>query len=189
MQTAAAKLPIPEKERYTYADYAALPEGAPYQLIDGELVMTASPNTQHQRIIKRLLRVMDAFVEENSLGEVFVSPVDVYLSEADTPVPDLVFVAEERLGIVGAQKIEGAPDLVVEVLSPSTGYYDLRKKKRLYAEAGVAEYWIVDPIEESVEVHVNTGGAFDLHERAEGEGRVASSQVISGFSVQLDALF
>ncbi len=188
MQTAAAQLPIPEKERYTYADYAALPEGAPYQLIDGELVMTASPNIQHQRIVRRLLRVMDAFVEENDLGEVFVSPVDVYLSETDTPVPDLVFVAKERLGIVGAQKIEGAPDLVVEVLSPSTGYYDLRKKKRLYAEAGVAEYWVVDPLEESVEVHTNAGGAFDLHQRAEEGGR-AASQTIGGFSVGLSDLF
>lgn len=185
---AAATLPLPEKERYTYADYAALPEGAPCQLIDGDLVMIASPNMQHQRIIERLLRLMDAHVEENDFGEVFVSPVDVYLSGTSTLVPDLAFVAKERLGIVGTQKVEGAPDLVVEVLSPPTGYYDLRKKKRLYAEAGVAEYWVVDPLEESVEVHTNAEGAFALRERAEGGGSVPS-QIISGLSVGLDALF
>lgn len=183
----ATDVVIPKKERYTYADYAALPEGAPYELIDGELVMTASPNIQHQRIIGRLFRMLSSFAEEHDLGEVFVSPVDVYLSETDTPVPDVAFVAKERLDIVGEQTIEGGPDLVIEVLSPSTAYYDLRKKKRLYAEAGVREYWIVDPVEESIEVYQNADRAFDLHQRAE-DGQIAS-KVLDGCSVALDDIF
>ncbi len=186
--TQDADVQIPEKERYTHEDYLRLPEGAPYQLIDGELVMAPSPTVYHQRLIFRLARKLHDFVEERDLGEVFVSPIDVYLSEADTPQPDVVFVARDRLGIVGEQEIEGAPDLVVEVLSPSTAYYDLRKKKRLYQRSGVKEYWIVDPIEESIEVYENAGERFDLIDRAEGETR-AASRLLEGFAVDLSAVF
>lgn len=184
----AADVAIPEKERYTHADYAALPEGAPYELIRGELVMTASASVLHQRIIRRLLRLLDEHVSTRDLGEVFVSPIDVHLTDEDTPQPDLAYVARERLGIVGEQAIEGAPDLVVEVLSPSTAYYDLRTKKHLYAEAGVAEYWIVDPIEASVEVYRGVDGAFDLHRRAKGSDR-ARSALLGDLAVSPSALF
>jgi Uma2 family endonuclease len=178
----------PEKETYTHADYARLPEGAPYELIGGDLVMAPAPTPDHQRIIGRLFRLFSGFVEEQALGEVFVSPIDVHLSEHDTPQPDLVFVATERAEIVGAQHIEGAPDLVAEVLSPSTGYYDLRGKKRLYEHAGVKEYWIVDPVEGSVEVYENGPDGFVLADRAEGEDVVASAS-LEGLRVELSALF
>lgn len=178
----------PEKETYTHADYARLPEGAPYELIGGNLVMAPAPTPDHQRITGRLFRLFSHFVEENVLGEVFVSPIDVHLSEHDTPQPDLVFVAKERAEIVGAQEIEGAPDLVAEVLSPSTGYYDLRGKKRLYERTGVKEYWIVDPVEGSVEVHQNGPDGFARADRAE-EGGVASSALLEGLRIELDALF
>ncbi len=183
-----ADVQIPEKERYTYADYARLPEGAPYQLIHGELVMSPAPSVYHQRLIGRVFRMLDAFVREHDLGEAFVSPIDVYLSEEDTPQPDIAFVANERAGIVGEQQIEGAPDLVVEVLSPSTGYYDLKGKKRLYEAHGVKEYWIVDPKGREVEVYGNTDGGFVLTARAVDEGTVASN-LLDGFAVNLADLF
>jgi Uma2 family endonuclease len=173
---------------YTHADDARLPAGAPYELIGGDLVMAPAPTPDHQRIIGRLFRLFSGFVEEQALGEVFVSPIDVHLSEHDTPQPDLVFVATERAEIVGAQHIEGAPDLVAEVLSPSTGYYDLRGKKRLYEHAGVKEYWIVDPVEGSVEVYENGPDGFVLADRAEGEDVVASAS-LEGLRVELSALF
>jgi len=179
----------PEKETYTHADYARLPEGAPYELIGGNLVMAPAPTPDHQRVIGRLFRIFSNFVEEQELGEVFVSPIDVHLSEHDTPQPDLVFVATERAEIVGAREIEGAPDLVAEVLSPSTGYYDLRGKKRLYERAGVKEYWIVDPVEGSVEVYENGTDGFARADRAEEDGGVAASALLEGLRVEPDVLF
>ena len=190
----------PEKETYTYADYVELPEGAPYELIGGNLVMARAPATNHQRILRRLFRRFADFVEEHALGEVFFSPIDVHLSEHDVPQPDLVFVAKERAEIVGEQEIEGPPDLVAEVLSPGTGYYapndseevllgcDLRSKKTLYERAGVQEYWIVDPVEQSVEVYTLDGDAFTLHQRAEA-GEEAASKLLDGLHVSLSDLF
>ena len=133
-----------EKKGYTYEDYAQLPEGAPYQLIDGELVMSPSPTPTHQRILFSLSVALHLFVKEHDLGQVLIAPMDVYLSETDTPQPDILFIAKARLEIIGEKYVDGAPDLVMEILSPSTAYYDLKKKKRLYEASGVKEYWIVD---------------------------------------------
>ena len=128
------------RTKLTYADYAKLPEGAPYQLIDGELVLSPSPTIYHQRISMRLGRALSLFVEAHGLGEVLAAPMDVCLSETNTFQPDLLFVSNARASIVGGPYVEGAPDLVVEILSPSTAYYDLRKKKQVYAASGVGEY-------------------------------------------------
>lgn len=151
--------------------------------------MAPAPATNHQRLVGRLFRLFDAFARENKLGEVFISPIDVHLSKHDTPQPDLVFVAKERSKIVGEQEIEGAPDLVAEVLSPSTGYYDLRGKKTLYERSGVKEYWIVDPVEGSVEVYENGADGFTLAQRAEKEGDTTASQLLDGLRIPLSDLF
>lgn len=150
--------------------------------------MAPAPTPNHQRILLRLVRRFADFVEGHDLGEVFVSPIDVHLSDHDVPQPDLAFVSKERAAIVGEQEIEGAPDLAAEVLSPSTGYYDLRGKKRLYERAGVQEYWIVDPEEGSIEVHVREGGRFTLHQRAEAADQAVTSKLLDGLRVELDAL-
>lgn len=178
----------PEKETYTYEDYLKLPEGAPYELIGGNLVVAPAPTTNHQRVLRRLFRLFADFVEENALGEVFFSPIDVHLSERDVPQPDLVFVSKEHAEIVGEQEIEGAPDLVAEVLSPGTGYYDLRGKKTLYERSGVKEYWIVDPEENSVEVYENGADGFALFQRTEETG-TATSPLLDGLRVKLNDLF
>ena len=173
---------------YTYADYADLPDGAPYQLIDGVLIMSPAPTPHHQRILFRLAVTLDAFVQDKQRGEVMISPIDVYLSETDVFQPDLLFIAQSRLSIIGEQKIEGAPDLVAEILSPSTAYYDLKQKKRTYEAAGVREYWIVDPIEKSIEVYANAEGGFERIDRAEADGHVAS-RLLDGFTIALTELF
>ena len=154
-----------EKKTYTYEDYAQLPEGAPYQLIDGALVMSPSPTPAHQRILRKLAFALGGFVEEHDLGEVLFAPMDVYLSNIDTPQPDLLFIAKARLGIIGEKYVDGAPDLVMEILSPSTAYHDLKKKKRLYEASGVKEYWIVDPEAREIEVYTLVEGQFDLFAR------------------------
>ncbi len=177
-----------EKKVYTYEDYAQLPEGAPYQLIDGELVMSPAPTPRHQRISQNLNRALDRFVEDHGLGEVYCSPIDVYLSDIDTPQPDILFIAKARLDIIGEKYIEGAPDLVVEILSPSTAYYDLKKKKRLYETSGVKEYWVVDPEAQEIEVYALVEGRFELFAR-EAEQGVISSKLLGGFSVDLEGVF
>ncbi len=176
------------KKAYTYQDYAQLPEGAPYQLIGGELVRSPSPTSTHQRILRKLIRALDRFVEENDLGEILFAPMDVYFSETDTPQPDLFFVSKERLDIIGEQRIEGSPDLIMEILSPSTAYYDLKDKKRLYEASGVKEYWIVDPKAREIEVYELVDDRYALFERQEKQGAI-TSKLLQGFSVELADIF
>ena len=183
-----AELPIPQKERYTYADYAQLPEGAPYELIHGDLLMSPSPSAYHQRILRRLVRTLDNAVSEAHLGEVLFAPMDVFLSDENTVQPDLMYIAQDRRGIIGEQKIEGAPDLIVEILSPSTAYRDLTTKKRLYEQHGVKEYWIVDPEQKTVEVFEHTGGGFMQHARVVEKG-TAASKLLNGLQIDLADLF
>lgn len=176
------------KKTYTYKDYAALPEGAPYQLIGGELVLTPVPGTYHQVVSMKLGLKMAGYVLERNLGLVLDAPVDVYLGETETYQPDLIFISRERLPIVEPARINGAPDLVVEILSPATAYYDLRRKFRVYERCGVREYWVVDPEEKAVEVYALKEGKFELAQRAEGAGQV-SSGVIEGFTVSVESIF
>ena len=153
--------PMTETKKKTYADYAELPEGTPIQLINGEFVESPAPTVDHQSVIKVLFRGVDK-LEEAGKGTAFFAPVDVYLRETETYQPDVIFIGNARTGIIGEKKIEGPPDIVVEILSPSTAYYDLRHKKKTYAEAGVREYWIADPMERSIEVYGNKDGEFEL---------------------------
>jgi Uma2 family endonuclease len=110
----------------TVRDFEALPEGTLAQLIDGEIVMSPSPTYQLQRVIGHLFRVIDEWTQHGACGDVVLSPMDVYLGERDAFQPDLILITPERRHII-RDPIHGAPDLVVEVLSPSTGYYDLTK--------------------------------------------------------------
>jgi Uma2 family endonuclease len=177
-----------EKKRYTYKDYAELPEGAPYQLIEGELVMTPSPAPYHQLISIRLATSLANHVMSKKSGMVLYAPIDVYLDEEDTYQPDIIFISKERMSIVGEKKIEGAPDLVVEILSPSTAYYDLRKKFHKYEKHGVKEYWIVDPELKSVEIYANKNGKFVQEQSVTAEGKCVST-VIKGLEIDVKGIF
>ena len=180
--------PIPEKKNYTYDDYSKLPEGAPYQLIGGQIVMTASPVPYHQEISRNLEFRILAFVEKNRLGHVYNAPLDVYFSDTDVYQPDIIFIRKEREGIIGEIKIEGSPDVVIEILSPSTAYYDLKNKFRIYESHGVSEYWIVDPGPKRIEIYENQNNKFKIYDEAEADGSV-SSKVLKGFNVVLDEIF
>jgi Uma2 family endonuclease len=147
--------------RLTYQDYAALPDdGRRYELIDGELCEVTSPSRAHQRLLKRLFRLLDA-AEARRLGEVFVAPFDVKLSESDVLEPDLLFVSRERASIVGSRFVAGGPDLIVEILSTSTRRRDLGIKADLYAKAGVREYWLGDPDVPSLAILVPGNGGWE----------------------------
>lgn len=133
---------------FTYDDYASLPEGSGYELVGGQIIREPAPGTAHQRVVRRLAVALTQFVTAGNLGEVLFSPIDVYFTETETYQPDIVFVSSHRLNIIGEKRLEGPPDVVMEVLSPSTGYYDLTHKKNVYERAGVKEYWIVTRLRE-----------------------------------------
>jgi len=134
-----------DKKKYTYEDYLKTPEDKRYELIEGELLMTPSPITSHQRISRKIEFLIEKFVTENDLGEVFYAPYDVHLDDENVVQPDIMFISKGRSKIIGEKNLLGAPDLVVEILSESTAYRDLIQKKKLYAKFGVKEYWIVVP--------------------------------------------
>ena len=124
--------------------------------------MTPSPISYHQWISKNIAYEMEKFARETGSGMLFCAPCDVFLDNENVLQPDLLFISKERAGVIGRKNIQGAPDLVVEILSESTAYYDLVKKKRLYAKFGGREYWIVDPDGKTVEIHSLKNGAFVL---------------------------
>jgi len=182
------EIKIPQKDVYTYADYAMLPEGAPYQLIGGKLIMTPSPTTYHQDIVVCLVEKLLNFNAKEKAGKVYVSPIDVYLEDKETYQPDVIFISKDRLHIIESAKINGAPDLVMEILSPSTAYYDLKEKFKVYARHGVKEYWIIDPKDKSIEVYEGNEGKFKQVQRMEEEGK-AKSSILKGFEVNLKDIF
>jgi len=179
---------IQAKENYTYEDYSKLPEGAPYQLIGGNLVMTPSPTPYHQEISRKLEFKLLNFVEKNGLGHVYDAPLDVYFSDNEVYQPDIIFISKTRERIIGSKIIKGAPDIVIEILSPATAYYDLRKKFSVYEHSGVGEYWIVDPDLKKVEIYWNDNQKFKIFSEAETKGTV-SSKIINGFIISPDDIF
>ena len=192
MPTPAADRPevdLPEKARYTYADYQQLPEGAPYELIHGHLVMSPSPTVQHQRLVLRLGTILQNHLRSHDEeGEVLLAPMDVHLTEDTVVQPDVLYISPDRADRIGEQEIDGAPDLVMEVVSPSTSHRDVFDKKRLYETHGVREYWIVDPDSETVEVHTLADESYTLHQRCVEEG-TATSALLGDFTVDLPPLF
>ena len=172
----------------TLAEYLAMPDGPPYyEFINGIAHFMASPTTSHQECLLNLAVEMRTFVKKSQLGKVFISPLDVYLSDEEYYQPDMLFVSNERKSII-QERIHGAPDLVVEVLSSSNAYNDLSHKKRMYEEFSVREYWIVDPLEKSVEILFNTENGFQIASKAYAKG-VVQSQILSGFAVDVEQLF
>ncbi|MBT9160891.1 MAG: Uma2 family endonuclease [Dehalococcoidia bacterium] len=179
---------VPQKGGYTYQDYAKLPEGAPYQLIGGNLVMTAAPSTYHQIISASLMLTLSNFVHEQQLGVVLYAPIDVYFEETETYQPDIIFISRERLNMIEEERIKGAPDLVVEILSPTTAYYDLKKKFKVYEKHGVEEYWVVDPGDRSIAVYENREGKLALVQEVTRKGKV-QSKVLSGFELEVETIW
>ena len=139
------QLEITRPPRTILEVYRMLPEGTRAEVINGTLFMSPAPLLNHQRIIVELTSAINDFVKKNNLGELFVSPVDVYLNQKNAFQPDIVFVSKRKSKILKEDGIYGAPDLVIEVLSPGTSKSDLTKKKAVYEKEGVAEYWAVDP--------------------------------------------
>ena len=176
------------KTKFTYEDYKNTPEDERYELIDGELIMAAAPKKAHQRVDMEFGGYLWLHVKENDLGEVYSAPFDVYLSETIVLQPDLLFVSKERLDIITEDNVQGAPDVVVEILSPSTASVDWNRKRELYAEYGVKEYWIVAPEVRLVWLLLPRDGALEIA-GVYGDGQAVASTVIEGFSVDPSDIF
>ena len=179
---------VTEKKRYTYEDYLKTPEDKRYELIEGELLITPSPVPRHQRISKKIAFVLEKFVTENDLGEIFYAPCDVYLDDENVVQPDILFISKERLDIIGEKNIQGAPDLVIEIISESSAYRDFVQKKKLYAKFGVKEYWIVIPEQESIEIYVLKDSAYTLHNTC-GKDETPESCILKGLRIELKNIF
>ena len=177
------------KKKYTYQDYFNLPDdGKRYELINGELVMTPAPNTMHQNIIVKLIYEIERFLQQQKIGKLLCAPTDVRFSDTNILQPDIIFIPNGRSGIIKENMIDGPPDLIIEILSPATAYYDLLEKKEIYEQSGVKEYWIVDPKKLRIDVYRNIGQRFELNQRIESAG-IAKSLVIEGFEVSLENIF
>ena len=178
-------MPLPS---ITWRDVQQMPDdGNRYEAIEGDLYMTPAPTTRHQRVSKRLQYALDRILERPGLGEVFVAPYGVEFPATGEGVqPDIVFVARERYEMITEAGIVGAPDLVVEILSPSTAGRDRTIKLRLYERHGVREYWIVDPDEAAIDVW--RFGEDPQHERFEGTLPVRLGAEHVG-TIDLEAVF
>jgi Uma2 family endonuclease len=160
-----------------------------YELLDGELVKKKAPAPRHQRILAKLYYQIETFARQNQLGEVLFAPLDVFLDDHNGPQPDLVFVAEARRAIITDDGVLGAPDLVVEVISPSSIYRDRVTKKGLYERFGVREYWLIDPADEFIEIYGLQNARYELLGAASPvEGELVSA-VLPGIALNLPELF
>ena len=155
---------VDRKTKLTYEDYLQFPEnGRRHEIINGDHYVTAAPFVRHQRVSKNLMVQLHRHFDQTGLGEVLHAPVAVVLSPSDVVEPDLVVVLGEHASLIGREGIEGAPDLVVEILSPLRASRDHGLKLDLYQKSGVSEYWIVDPERRVVQqqqfsIWVNWGG-------------------------------
>lgn len=172
----------------TYEDYLALPnDGKRYEIIRGNLYVLTTPVTRHQVVLARLFEAMADFSDTERWGVVMLSPLDVLLSQSDIVQPDILVIHAARKDIIQEKYVAGAPDLIVEIVSESTRRNDKVLKLKLYADFGVKEYWIVDPVIDTVEIYAPTaeGGLSRISEISSGAAR---SRLLEGFSIETEEL-
>jgi len=179
-----------QTRRLTYEEYLESPEiKQRYEIVDGQMIMAPSPTVEHQNILRQLFRLLDRFVTELQLGEVWFAPLDIVIQREPlrTRQPDLLFVRSERVGTLG-QIVEVAPDLVVEILSPSNTRADVESKLADYSRLGVPECWLVSPEARSVELLALTEGSWRRISLC-GLGDQVRSNVLSGLAFPVSEIF
>lgn len=182
MNTAAVE------KRYTYKDYFLIDDEKRYEVMKGELVMVPAPFTIHQRAEENLGFFISKYVREKNLGKVFYAPTDVVLAEDVVVQPDILFISKERLDIIKEAAVMGSPDLVVEIVSPSSASYDTIDKRNIYEQYGVKEYWLVFPQEKVIEVLTLENNLYREFCKAKKAGGV-KSKIIDGMAVELKDVF
>lgn len=173
-----------QHKAWTYREYSELRDEARYEVISGELLaMAPAPDTFHQEWLANLFLLLSSHVKTNKLGRILLAPVDVILDAENVVQPDLVFVAAPRLNIIQRRGVFGAPDLVIEIVSPFSVHRDRHEKPELYAEFGIKELWIVDPGNHGIELFTLKSGTYELSSTAVAEGKVRSAVLDLEFDV------
>jgi len=171
-------------KQWTYSDYYALNDDKRYEVIEGELIMVPAPSFKHQKVLAKLGNLIFNHVNEKKLGEVVFSPIDVILKDDIVLQPDIVYISNKNTGIIKEEGIFGAPDIVIEILSPASIYKDTQVKKRIYEEAGIKEYWLVFPDEKVIEIFTLEKGLslqvvsrekYELSSTTEKTGKIKSN--------------
>ena len=176
-----------QAKRWTYEDYYKLDDEKRYEIIGGHLLIAPAPTLWHQNWLMDLAVLLRQHIRKNQLGRLFIAPVDVVLDDENTVQPDLVFVASANAGILRQRAIFGAPDLLVELVSPASVRRDRYVKKELYARFGVKEYWIGDPANASMEIFALHKGRYKPHCAVEEKGKL-TSLVLTGLEFDLSEI-
>lgn len=174
----------------TVHDYMQLPEdsGKKTELIEGDFLMSPSPNRFHQEILVRITSIIWAYLQAKPIGKVYAAPFDVRLTDLNVYQPDICYFSKSRYNSLTEHGADGAPDLVVEILSPSSAKQDLGVKKEIYARTGVEELWSVDPVKRTITI-------FQLSENSTapratlGEGKVLSTPLLPGLKIKVRDVF
>jgi len=177
-----------EEKVWTYEDYLKLRDDKRYEVISGRLYEMPSPHFEHQDISGELFIIMRIYVKRKDLGKVISAPFDVILSEDIVVQPDIVFISKDNLKNIKEGRLFSSPDLVVEIVSPTSYYRDRYEKFRIYEESGIKEYWLVYPGEKAIEVWVLNEGKYELYSIASNEGKV-KSKVLKGLEIDLKEVF
>lgn len=143
---------IQKKKIWTYDDYVTLPDDLNiYEVIEGELYMTPAPVPKHQEVCHNLQRILGNHVRKHNLGKIYPAPIDVVLDKSNVLQPDILFISKDNLSVIGEKNIQGAPDLVIEILSPTTVKKDRIIKMKTYARHGIKNLWFIDPNNQTLE--------------------------------------
>ncbi len=176
------------QRKCTYDDYLLIDDEKRYEVMKGELIMVPAPFTIHQRVLNNLSFFINKYVRDKKLGEVLAAPTDVVLAEDVVVQPDILFVSNERRDIIKEAAIIGSPDLVIEIVSPSSASYDTIEKREVYEKYGVEEYWLVFPQEKAVEILTIEKGIYKEFCKARKTG-IAKSKGIEGLTVDIKEIF
>ncbi len=181
---------IPQPKLLTYEDYVKFTPAdcGNFQLISGQIIFKETPNPSHQAISGLLIVYLGGFIIENNLGELLAALMDVVFTEHNTFQPDLLFITQERLNIIGENKIEGSPDLVVEILSPSNDNSEMSYKKHIYEITGVNEYWLINVEKQTLTLYKQLDNELRW-QRDVQRNEVLTSEIIKGFELELNKIF
>ena len=161
--------------------FRGLPEGTLAQLIENKIIISPTPSDKHQKILGDIYLRLGDFIERNHLGETRVAPYDVYLDDDNVFQPDIIFIDKTNTPLIKSEGLHGAPDLVIEILSPGSTRFDKGEKKAVYERSGVKEYWLVDAETKNAEGFILKAGKFSIIGKSKGSIRFASLELVIEF--------
>ncbi len=185
-----ATMAVRKGVKFTYEDYLIwdIDSGKRYELIGGEFFMAPAPNTFHQRSLREIGFKIAKFLKISELGEVFIAPYDVVISNEDVVQPDIIFVLKQNLHIITEDNIKGSPDLLIEIISKNSAQRDRIIKRRLYERYGVKEYWLVDPDKKEIEVLILQEGRYQIYGVFKSQDTL-SSLVLKDLHFEVEEVF